>query len=186
VLLSQYGETVEPAKIGRPGRPRKPKKRWPPGAVYATVKKTYARGTVVATRRTLVHGTAQDLQRALRHSKQSDQINTAFIERHNGTDRNSNARKVRKTYAFSKEWVPHVAVSWWVLLCYNFHYAHRSLAQRLADGLLRHRTPAMAIGIADRPLSVADLLSTPVVGFHPTPPEPAVALGLRHAVGPAP
>lgn len=184
--MEQYGEAEEPKPTGRRGRCRKPKKRWPRGAVYATVKKTYKRGTVVATRRTLVHGTAEDLERALRRSGQSDQINTAFVERHNGTDRNFNARKVRKTYAFSKEWALHAAMSWWVLCCYNFHYAHRSLAQKLATGLLRHRTPAMAIGIVDRLLSVADILSTPVVGFNPTPSDPAVALGLRHAIGPAP
>ena len=184
--MQQYGETISPPQTGKPGRPRKPTKQWPRGAVYATVKKTYARGTVVATDRKLVHGTAEDLARALRDSKASDQINTAFIERHNGTDRNFNARKVRKTYAFSKDLALHVAVSWWVLICYNFHYLHRSLSHKLSDGVLLHRTPAMAIGLADRPLTVANILSTQIVGFTPSPLDPHIALGLRNAAGPAP
>jgi len=175
-----------PPKTGRPGRPRKPFKRWPRGAAYATVNKTYARGTVVATERKLVHGTPGDLARALAASSASHQINTAFIERHNGTDRNHNARKARKTYEFSKDLVLHVAVSWWVLFCYNFHHLHRSLRQKLSDGSIGQRTPAMAIGLSLRPLTIADILSTPVVGFMPSSSPPPAAFGLRHAAGPAP
>lgn len=148
--------------------------------------KTYARGTVVATKRKLVHGAPKDLARALSASSQSSQINTAFIERHNGTDRNYNARKARKTYEFSRELVLHVAVSWWVLFCYNFHHLHRSLRQKLSDGAYVRRTPAMAIGLSQRPLTIADILSTPVVGFTPSSSPLPAAFGLRHAAGPAP
>lgn len=186
MLLEQYGETLVPAKTGQRGRPRKPTKQWPRGAVYATVNKSYARGEVVATKRTLVHGTPEDLARALEHSGASNKINTAFIERHNGTDRNFNSRKVRKTYAFSKDLLVHAAISWWVLFCYNFHLLHRSLRQEPSKGLFLHRTPAMAIGLADRPLSIADILSTQVVGFTPSPSNPGRQLGLREAAGPAP
>ena len=184
--MEQYGETVIPPKTGRPGRPRQPFKRWPHGAAYATVNKTYARGTVVATERKLVHGTEEDLALALAASSQSDQINTSFVERHNGTDRNFNARKARKTCEFSKDLVLHVAVSWWVLFCYNFHHLHRSLRQTLCDGTFLPRTPAVAIGLAQRPWTIADILSTAVVGFSPSASPTRVALGLRHAVGPAP
>jgi hypothetical protein len=184
--LEQYGERVIPRKTGKPGRPRKPFKRWPRGAVYATVNKTYARGTVVATERKLVHGTQEELARALVASPVSTQINTSFVERHNGTDRTYNARKVRKSYEFSKDLLLHAAVSWWVLFCYNFHHLHRSLRQTLSDGTSLPRTPAMAFGLAQRPLSIADILSTPVFGFTPSSSPPPAALGLRHAAGPAP
>jgi hypothetical protein len=184
--LEQYGQTVVPPKTNKPGRPRKPFKRWPRGAAYATVNKTYARGTVVATERKLVHGTQQDLARALAASPVSTQINTSFVERHNGTDRNYNARKVRQTYEFSKDLALHAALSWWVLFCYNFHHLHRSLRETLGDGTFLPRTPAMAIGLAQRPLTIADILSTAVVGFTPSSSPPPAALGLRPAVGPAP
>ena len=131
-------------------------------------------------------GTEEDLAGALAASSQSEQINTSFIERQNGTDRGLNARKARKTYEFSKDLVLHAAVSWWVLFCYNFHHLHRSLRQSLGDGSFLPRTPAMAIGLAQRPLSIADILSTPVVGFTPSGSPSRAALGLRHAVEPAP
>ena len=186
MLLEQYGETVVPPRTGKPGRPRKPYKQWPQGAAYATVNKTYAKGKVVAVERKLVHGTQEDLARALEASSSSDEINTAFVERHNGTDRTHNARKARKTYEFSKDLLVHVAVSWWVLLCYNFELLHGGLRQRLADGSFLHRTPAMAIGIEQQPLSVVDILTTQVVGFTP-PNAPTLAdFEVRFPSGPAP
>lgn len=166
-LLEQYGETVVPEKTGARGRPRNPFKRWPEKAVYATVNKDYSKGTVTAVDRKLVHGTEEDLTRALESSSCSDKINTAFVERQNGTDRAYNARKARKTYQYSKDIFVHTAVTWWVMLCYNFHHLHAGLRQRRADGTYLHRTPAMSIGLASRPLTVWELLSTQVVGFTP-------------------
>jgi len=167
VLLEQYGDTVVPPKTGKRGRPRKSYKQWPDGAVYATVKKTYRQGKVESVKREITYGTPEDLAAALEASTCSEKINTSFVERHNGTDRCHNARKARKTYRFSKALLVHVAVGWWVLLCYNFHRVHRGLRQRLADGTYLHRTPAMVLGLEESPLSVADLMSIQVVGFTP-------------------
>ena len=186
MLLEQYGETVTPPQTGRRGRPRKPFKQWPKGSAYATVNKTYARGQVVATARKLVHGTTADLESALRRSPQSQHINTAFVERQNGTDRTHNPRKVRDTCEFSKDLVLHVAVTWWVFFCYNFHDLHRGLRLKLEDGSFLHRTPAVALGLATRPWTIAQILATPVVGFTPLPSSLHVALGLRNPIGPAP
>lgn len=93
-------------------------------------------------------------------SPHSTTINTSFVERQNATDRNFNARKARKTYEFSKDLLLHVAVTWWVMLCYNFHHTHRSLRLRKPDETFEHRTPAMAIGLTLHPLSVKDILMT--------------------------
>jgi hypothetical protein len=167
VLMQQYGETVVPPRTGKPGRPRKPYKRWPIGTAYATVNKSYRKGKVAATKRTLVHRTLADLSDALVNSSCSGQINTAFVERQNGTDRTHNARKRRTTYEFSKDLVLHAAVSWWVMLCYNFHHTNRSLRLKLADGSFVHRTPAVAAGLADAPLSIADILTLQLPEFTP-------------------
>ena len=67
--------------------------------------------------RKLVHGTQEDLTRALAASTSSTKINTAFVERQNGSDRGLNARKARKTYEFSKDLGVHFAVIWWVMFC---------------------------------------------------------------------
>jgi hypothetical protein len=186
VLLEQYGQLVAPPRTGRPERPPKPYLKWPEGAVYATVCKTFKEGEVHTIRRELVHGTQEDLQAALETSPVSQTINTAIVERQNGTDRTYNARKVRKTYRFSKSLLVHIAVTCWVALCYNFHHLNRSLRQKLPTGKFLQRTPAMAIGLAEHPLSVAELLTTQVVG-PATPGPPSLSHFRRsHTVGPAP
>ena len=48
-------------------------------------------------------------------------INTSVVERHNGTSRLRNQRKVRKTLAFSKAARYHRWMSWVVVGLYNFH-----------------------------------------------------------------
>ena len=186
VLLGQYGETVVPPRTGKPGRPRKPYKQWPAGTTYATVNKTYRKGKVAVVRRTLVHGSEEDLARGLEASPSSDKINTAFVERQNGTDRCYNARKVRQTYQFSKDLLVHVAIGWWVMFCYNFHHLHRSLRILRPEGGYLHRTPAMAIGIEERPLTVADMVTTQAVGFVPPTRPTLAAFRARPCSGTAP
>ena len=44
----------------------------------------------------------------------------------------------------------------------------RAIAKHLVDGKYVHRTPAMAMGIETQPLTVAEIISTQVVGFRPT------------------
>jgi hypothetical protein len=177
VLLKQYGEKARCASNGcgcAGGCPRCSDTRWPSKSAYATVNKTYAKGSVSAIERTLVHGTTEDLASAMTASRSSTTVNTSFVERQNGTDRTYNARKARKTYQFSKDLLVHVAVTWWVFFCYNFHHSHRSLRIRNADRTYLHRTPAVAIGIAKAPLSIMDILTTQVVGL-PSLSKPTLA-----------
>ena len=186
MLLQQYGDTVVPPPTGRPGRPRKAYKQWPADAVYATVAKIYRKGRVAHVDRKLVHGTPEDLAAALDASSASTTINTAFVERQNGTDRSYNARKARKTYEFSKNLLMHLAVTWWVMFCYNFHHTNRSLRLRLADGVFVHRTPAMVAGLATAPLTIADILTLQLPGFTPTSRPDLSDFGVRRRDGPAP
>jgi IS1 family transposase len=52
---------------------------------------------------------------ALAKSLVSTAINTSFVERQHGTDRNWNARKARRSYCFSKKWEVHEAVTYFTL-----------------------------------------------------------------------
>ena len=81
------------------------------GLNYATVHKTRKKGRVVKVTTRVIFGTAVTVAAALGASAASRTVNTAFVERHNGTDRNRNARKVRKTYCFSKDWWIHRAAT---------------------------------------------------------------------------
>ena len=57
----------------------------------------------------------------------SQRVNTFFVERHNGSDRHRNSRKVRKTYRFSKDWEVHRAVTYFTMLSANFCCPVRTL-----------------------------------------------------------
>lgn len=166
VLRAEYGKVeLVRRKDGQPDGRCKPRCSWPEGCVYATVSKSYTAGKPSAVKRKLVHGTQEELRKALSESKVSSTINTAFIERQNGTDRTHNARKARETLCFSKQLLTHLAVSWWVMLYYNFHFVHRSLRIVLGPGQVMHRTPAMAQGLVQKPMSVADIVFTPLAGL---------------------
>jgi IS1 family transposase len=162
-ILHAYGETVTPPRTGKPGRPRAPYKAPPPGLTYATVTKRREKGRVVEVGTRIIFGTVAAVLLALGMSKVSRTINTAFIERENGTDRHRNARKARKTYRFSKEWRYHEAVTFLSLYCYNFCWPVRTLVIKDAGGRCVKRSPAMAAGLTDHVWSMSEWLSRPAV-----------------------
>src|ERR1700733_6980583 len=126
-----------------------PDKVPPAGMNYATVEKRREKGRVVEIVTRVVFGTLAAVQAALAKSKVSRGINTSFLERQNATDRHHNARKVRKTYTFSKDWRVHEAMTYFTMYGSNFSWPVRTLREREAEGRWRSRTPAMAAGLAD-------------------------------------
>ena len=90
-----------------------------------------------------------------------NQVNTSAVERYNGTSRQRDRRKARKTLAFSKESRYHRWMSWLSTTLYNFCRSHRSLKQR-AGSQVRHRSPAMAAGLTDHIWSAREWLLCPV------------------------
>lgn len=148
-VLRTYGEESQPPRRPGPGRPPKPRLRPPPGLLYATVHKTRKKGRVVKAEARLIYGTPQELQEALKRSPVSAEVNTAFVERYNATSRHRNARKVRKSYRFSKDWGVHNGMTWFEVGVYNFCWAVRTLTLQRPDGPAIQRTPAMAAGLTD-------------------------------------
>ena len=144
-----YGEPVTPPKKPGPGRNPKPRLQMPPDLCYATVKKTRKGGRVVKVEKTLVFGTFMLLSLYLIASMVSRTINTAFVERNNGTERGKNSRKRRKTLCFSKELEIHNAVSYFVGYGYNFLWPVRTLTIEGPEGEKIQRTPAMAADLTD-------------------------------------
>jgi IS1 family transposase len=162
-ILRAYGRTVTPPRTGRPGRPKAPYLVPGPGLRYAVVEKTRRMGRVVKVRSRVVFGSKASVARALAASPVSRAINTAFVERQNGTDRHRNARKARKTYRFSKVWECHEAVTYFTMYHYNFCWPVRTLRVREGLGPWQDRSPAMAAGLADHVWSMSEWLSFPVV-----------------------
>ena len=86
------------------------------------------------------------------------------MERWNGTQRHFNARKARKTYAFSKDLAFHVAATWLCVVAYNVRWQPRTLRERVQESppRYRYRTPAMAAGLATEPWSLERILTYPI------------------------
>src|SRR3954470_8895767 len=158
-ILEAFGTEVVPPRTGKPGRPRKPYKVAPAGLNYATVHKTRKKGRVVDVATRVIFGTAATVQAALAKSGVSRTVNTAFVERHNGTDRNRNARKVRKTYCFSKDWWIHRAVTFFTMYSYNFCWPVRTLGTKAVAA----RTPAMLAKLTDHVWTLAEWIKRPAV-----------------------
>ena len=86
------------------------------------------------------------------------------MERWIGTQRHFNARKARKVYTFSKELFFHVAVTWLVVVFYNFAWKPHSLRERIQARPPRYhyRTPALAAGLATEPWTMQEVLTYPI------------------------
>jgi hypothetical protein len=162
-----FGKPVRPRASGQGKRRPRPDPPQPKELCYATVRKQRdGRGRrVVGVREQVVFGTAASLAKALRRSRVSRRVNTSFVERQNATDRHRNARKRRRTYCFSKDWLVHEAVSHFTLYGYNFCCPVRTLRKRVRDAHDRRwvpRTPAMAAGLTDHVWSLSEWLENPV------------------------
>jgi IS1 family transposase len=158
-ILEAFGTEVVPPRTGRRGRPRSPYKVAPAGLNYATVHKTRKKGRVVGVATRVIFGTAATVAAALEASAVSRTVNTAFVERHNGTDRNRNARKVRKTYCFSKDWWIHRAATFFSKYSDNFCWPVRTLKAKGGGA----RTPAMMAKLADHVWTLAEWIKRPAV-----------------------
>jgi IS1 family transposase len=163
-ILQAYGEEVIPERTGKPGRPAAPYKVAPADLTYATVHKTRKKGRVVKIDYRVVFGTVVAVMAALAVSLVSKAINTSFVERHNGTDRNRKARKTRKSYCFSKDAPVHQAVTYFTMYSYNFCWPVRTLRIRESETHpWQQRTPAMAAGLTDHIWTLAEWLARPSV-----------------------
>lgn len=162
-IATTYGVERTPPRTGRPGRPRQPVKELPLGLKYATVHKERENGRVVKVTTRVVFGTAAAVLAALAVSLVSKAVNTVFIERHNGSDRNRNRRKVRKTCCFSKDWEVHDAMTYFTMYSYNFCWPVRTLRVQVGERQYQPRTPAMAAGLTDHVWTTQEWVTYPAV-----------------------
>jgi IS1 family transposase len=162
-IFEAYAEVQQPPRTGRPGRPKKPIKVLPEQLKYATVHKERKNGRVVKVTTRVVFGTLAAVLAALALSLVSGVVNTVFIERHNGSDRNRNRRKVRKTCCFSKDWEVHEAMTYFTMYSYNFCWPVRTLRVQVGEKEYQQRTPAMAAGLTDHIWTIREWATYPAV-----------------------
>ena len=109
-ILEAFGRRDPVPRPKAQGRVPRSVLRWPQGWAYGQVKKHYRKGRVERIAVRALYGKAR-LQHVLALLGYRP-INTSVVERHNGTSRLRNQRKVRKTLAFSKAPRYHRWMSW--------------------------------------------------------------------------
>jgi transposase-like protein/IS1 family transposase len=145
-------------------RGRQPLRVWG-RLLIAQVVKRYANRRVVEVERRVVHGRADQVDKARAASSGEGVINTAYIERLNGTFRERLASLARRTRGLARTVTRLEAGMWLAGTVYNFCTPHASLHD-MAGKAVRDRTPAMAAGITRRCWSVRELLV-----YHVPPPQ---------------
>lgn len=140
---------------------------------YATLEKVYA-GEPIARGQAHVRyspGQIRDtIKRTVTGSPDPDHIATSYVERNNLSARMTNRRLTRLTNAFSKKLRNHRAAVALMIAAYNLVHVVETIRQ----------TPAMALGLTDRPWTVAELVDEamrfdpiePVPTLPPEPPKP--------------
>jgi hypothetical protein len=169
VILDTYGLWLTEAELTadqlaefrQAGRPEF---YFPVEITYARVLKEKEGGRVVGVTSEVVLGSEEQAEKTLEESERSETINTSFMERWFGTQRQFNGRKKRKAYTFSKELSFHEASTWLVVVWYNFGWCVRTLRQQVQEDPPRYhyRTPAMAAGLADHVWTMHELLCYPL------------------------
>ena len=112
----------------------------------------YSPAAVVAVSRDVISGAPAE-------------ISTSYVERQNLTVRMQSRRFTRLTNAFSKKLENHAAAVSLYVAHYNLCRVHEALSPNV-----RHQTtPAMALGLADHPWSIGELLDAALATDHGAP-----------------
>jgi transposase-like protein len=145
-----------------------------PKILIAQVIKQYENHRVVGVQRKCYQGTKEAVAAVIKQTQGKGSINTAFIERLNGTFRARVHNLARRTRCLARQSQTLQASMYLVGCVYNFCTEHDSL--RLPGLIGGHRwlarTPAMATGLTDHCWSVHELLSYKVSPARWTPTMP--------------
>ncbi len=142
-ILRTFYTTCDTGRAGRP-----PHLPWPNLHIVQVIK-SHSGMKLKEIRRKLVHGNLQQIYEIIHQTQVGlGKINTAFIERLNGTFRSRMPNFVRRTRRLAGTTVRLETEMFWSGVVYNFCTIHTTL-----EG-----TPAMAAGLTEKVWSVAELL----------------------------
>ena len=137
------------------GRGRACLRVWPQLYIGTVIKRSVKKRVVEVTRR-MAHGSAKRAAVLLRRSRGGSMLNTAFIERFNGTMRERLATLTRKCRHAARR-LEALHTGMYLIGCtYNFCWPHHELSKQ-REGVVV--TPAMAAGLTDHVWSLLELLS---------------------------
>jgi hypothetical protein len=153
-ILQVFGQVLHRRRRHGQGRLKHKRLKPPAGLLVGVVHKIRdATGNLLRVRTRALFGRRKDIRQRLRKLRVGKSINTAHIERLNGTIRGQQARLHRRTRDTSRRRTPlrHALALWRDV--YNWVRPHAAL---------QGRTPAMAIGLAQEPWSVQRYVDHPV------------------------
>ena len=141
---------------------------WPQIVIATVIKRTEKKRVVEITRR-MTQGLLSWAEKLLEQSRGGTVLNTAFIERLNGTMRERLASLTRKCrHAVHR--LDALETGMYLIGCtYNFCFAHHELSHARHFG--SPSTPAMAAGLTDHIWSIRELLIYQVAPAPWTPPK---------------
>lgn len=147
-------------RVGKRGRCQL--QAWPEIVIGTVIKKT-AKKQVVEVIRRMAQGTIERAEELLALSAGGITLNTAFIERFNGTMRERLASLTRRSRHAARRVAALEAGMWLVGCTYNWCWPHHELSRRIARASGRRGevliTPAMAAGLTDHLWSVREVLT---------------------------
>jgi hypothetical protein len=147
-LLQVFGQVLHRRRTRRCGRKKKPGLKPPPGLLAGVVEKVRdASGRVIRVRTKALFGRLKAIKARVAELDIGTTVNTAHLERLNGTLRGQQARLVRRGRCVSRDGRRLQWSLWLWRDLYNWVRVHGSLGGR---------TPAMAIGLTGRVWSVLE------------------------------
>lgn len=129
---------------------------WPELHIGTVIKHTKKKRVVQITRQ-IAHGIVEQAEKLLQDSQGGTVLNTAFIERLNGTFRERLASLTRKSRHATRR-LRALETGMYLIGCsYNFCFVHHELSKPSHAG--SPCTPAMAAGLSDHVWSIWELLT---------------------------
>jgi len=138
------------------GRGRACLRLWPQLVIGTVIKRSVKKRVVEVTRR-MTHGSLRRATLLLRRSRGGTMLNTAFIERFNGTMRERLATLTRKCRHAAHR-LEALETGMYLIGCtYNFCFPHHELSNAKHFGFAC--TPAMAAGVTDHIWTVQEVVT---------------------------
>lgn len=153
-ILSLFGEWRHRRRRHGRGRKKHPDFKPPPGLLVGIVTKVRdATGNLLRVKKRKLFGRLKDIRACIKQLHLGQELNTAHVERINGTMRTQQTRLARRTRNVSRDdaWL-----QWALWLWRDWHHwicPHDSLA---------NRTPAIAMGLTDHTWNVLEYMCYPV------------------------
>jgi hypothetical protein len=132
-----------------------------PNLDYAVVHKTRQKGRIVNVGKRIVYGDEQRIYEKIKLSP-GNTINTSYVERQNGTLRQTDSHLRRKSQTFAKEMPYFKARLAVIILIYNCIKSHHTLSKN-PNNSRTPRTPALVAKLIDKNWTVEFAFKKPII-----------------------